>query len=221
MPTTPGNDRAADARSGSARAADRRRGRRRLPARRPRDRRPCERARPRHFRAAARRARRLSPLAATDRARASRAARGPGALQRARRDRVAPAEPLHRRHALGRGRIGRTRSATAYNVRSFVDAGAHVAFGTDWFVAPLNPMLGLYAAVTRQFADGAPGGGGFRRSASRWRRRSSATRAGRRTRSSPTIERAASGRDTWPISSCCRATSSRIPPARFSRRGRS
>ena len=58
-------------------------------------------------------------------------------------------------------RIGRTRCATAYNVRSFVDSGAHVAFGTDWFVAPLNPMLGLYAAVTRQFADGAPGGGWF------------------------------------------------------------
>ena len=58
-------------------------------------------------------------------------------------------------------RIGRTRCATAYNVRSFVDSGAHVAFGTDWFVAPLNPMLGLYAAVTRQFADGTPGGGWF------------------------------------------------------------
>ena len=58
-------------------------------------------------------------------------------------------------------RIGRARSAQAYNVRSFVDAGAHVAFGTDWFVAPLNPMIGLYAAVTRQFADGAPAEGWF------------------------------------------------------------
>ena len=28
-------------------------------------------------------------------------------------------------------------------------------------MAPLNPMLGLYAAVTRQFADGAPAGGWF------------------------------------------------------------
>ena len=35
----------------------------------------------------------------------------------------------------------------------------HVAFGTDWFVAPLDPMLGLYAAVTRQFPDGTPPGG--------------------------------------------------------------
>jgi predicted amidohydrolase YtcJ len=58
-------------------------------------------------------------------------------------------------------RIGRTRCATAYNVRSFVDAGVHVAFGSDWFVAPLDPMVGLYAAVTRQFPDGTPREGWF------------------------------------------------------------
>ncbi len=29
-----------------------------------------------------------------------------------------------------------------------------LAFGTDWYVAPLNPMLGLYAAVTRRTLDG-------------------------------------------------------------------
>ena len=56
-------------------------------------------------------------------------------------------------------RIGRARSAQAYNVRSFLDAGVRVAFGTDWFVAPLDPMLGLYAAVTRQFPDGTPADG--------------------------------------------------------------
>ncbi|HSC27621.1 MAG TPA: amidohydrolase [Vicinamibacterales bacterium] len=58
-------------------------------------------------------------------------------------------------------RIGRERGATAYNFRSFVDAGARIAFGTDWFVEPLDPMLGLYAAVTRQFPDGTPAGGWF------------------------------------------------------------
>jgi predicted amidohydrolase YtcJ len=58
-------------------------------------------------------------------------------------------------------RIGRTRSAISYNFKSFVDAGARIAFGTDWFVEPLNPMLGLYAAVTRQFPDGTPAGGWF------------------------------------------------------------
>ncbi len=59
-------------------------------------------------------------------------------------------------------RIGRARSAQAYNVRSFLDAGVHVAFGSDWFVAPLDPMVGLYAAVTRQFRDGTPSEGWFR-----------------------------------------------------------
>ena len=58
-------------------------------------------------------------------------------------------------------RIGRDRSRIAYNFKSFVDAGARIAFGTDWFVEPLNPMLGLYAAVTRQFPDGTPPGGWF------------------------------------------------------------
>ena len=58
-------------------------------------------------------------------------------------------------------RIGRARCEIAYDFKSFVDAGARIAFGTDWFVEPLNPMLGLYAAVTRQFTDGTPPGGWF------------------------------------------------------------
>jgi predicted amidohydrolase YtcJ len=58
-------------------------------------------------------------------------------------------------------RIGKARSAIAYDFKSFVDAGARIAFGTDWFVEPLNPMLGLYAAVTRQFPDGTPPEGWF------------------------------------------------------------
>jgi predicted amidohydrolase YtcJ len=36
-----------------------------------------------------------------------------------------------------------------------------IAFGTDWYVEPLDPMVGLYAAVTRQFPDGTPAGGWF------------------------------------------------------------
>ena len=58
-------------------------------------------------------------------------------------------------------RIGEARCATAYNVRSFADARARIAFGTDWFVEPLNPMLGLYAAVTRQSVHGEPAGGWY------------------------------------------------------------
>ena len=58
-------------------------------------------------------------------------------------------------------RIGKARTPISYDFKSFVDAGARVAFGTDWYVEPLNPMLGLYAAVTRQFPDGTPEGGWF------------------------------------------------------------
>ncbi len=58
-------------------------------------------------------------------------------------------------------RIGRDRCAIAYDFKSFVNAGVRVAFGTDWYVEPLDPMLGLYAAVTRQFPDGTPPGGWF------------------------------------------------------------
>jgi predicted amidohydrolase YtcJ len=58
-------------------------------------------------------------------------------------------------------RIGHARSAEAYDFKSFVTAGVRIAFGTDWYVEPLDPMLGLYAAVTRQFPDGTPEGGWF------------------------------------------------------------
>ena len=80
-------------------------------------------------------------------------------------------------------RIGRTRCAIAYDFKSFVDAGVRIAFGTDWFVEPLDPMIGLYAAVTRAVPRRHAGRrAGFPKSASRWRRRSSSTRSGRPTR---------------------------------------
>ena len=55
-------------------------------------------------------------------------------------------------------RIG-TRIKTSYPFRSFLDRGVKLAFGTDWGVAPLNPLLGLYAAVTRATLDGKHPGG--------------------------------------------------------------
>ena len=58
-------------------------------------------------------------------------------------------------------RIGLARSAEAYDFKSFVSAGVRIAFGTDWYVEPLDPMLGLYAAITRQFPDGTPDNGWF------------------------------------------------------------
>jgi len=51
-------------------------------------------------------------------------------------------------------RIGHERARTTHAWRSLLDHGVRLAFGTDWPVVPLNPMLGLYAAVTRATLDG-------------------------------------------------------------------
>jgi predicted amidohydrolase YtcJ len=51
-------------------------------------------------------------------------------------------------------RLGRERCAQAYAFRSLLDTGAVLAFGSDWTVAPLNPLTGIKASVTRQTLDG-------------------------------------------------------------------
>lgn len=51
-------------------------------------------------------------------------------------------------------RIGKERLKTTHAYKSLLDNDAVVAFGTDWPVAPLNPLLGIYAAVTRATKDG-------------------------------------------------------------------
>jgi len=56
-------------------------------------------------------------------------------------------------------RVGRERIAGAYAWKSLLDAGAHLAFGSDFPVEDSNPLLGLYAARTRQDAKGNPPGG--------------------------------------------------------------
>jgi len=56
-------------------------------------------------------------------------------------------------------RIGPERAKGSYAFRSLLDAGAVLAFGSDWFVAPLEPLMGIYAAVTRQTLDGKRPGG--------------------------------------------------------------
>lgn len=63
-------------------------------------------------------------------------------------------------HAIDDGRwaerrLGAERGSTAYPIRSLLRAGAVVTFGSDWTVAPLDPLLGVYAAVTRRTPDGA------------------------------------------------------------------
>jgi len=55
-------------------------------------------------------------------------------------------------------RIG-ARVADAYRFASFLDNGVRLAFGTDWDVEPLDPRLGLYAAVSRELPGGGPAGG--------------------------------------------------------------
>jgi predicted amidohydrolase YtcJ len=62
-------------------------------------------------------------------------------------------------HAIDDGRwaetrIGRERVKYAYAFRALLDAGAMVTFGSDWSVAPLDPILGIHAAVTRRTIDG-------------------------------------------------------------------
>jgi predicted amidohydrolase YtcJ len=62
-------------------------------------------------------------------------------------------------HAIDDGRwaerrIGAERIKTTYAFRTLLDKGVRLAFGTDWPVAPLNPLLSLYAATTRATLDG-------------------------------------------------------------------
>ena len=62
-------------------------------------------------------------------------------------------------HAIDDGRfvekrIGRRRSLTTYAFRTFADHGIHMNFGSDWPVAPLDPVLGIDAAVNRATLDG-------------------------------------------------------------------
>jgi len=50
-------------------------------------------------------------------------------------------------------RIGPKRIKYTYPFRTFLDNKVMLCFGTDWTVAPVNPLLGIYAAVTRRTLD--------------------------------------------------------------------
>src|SRR5580765_5595321 len=74
---------------------------------------------------------------------------------------VASMQPYH---AIDDGRwaearLGHERARYSYAWRSFLDHDVTLAFGTDWPVAPLDPMPGVYAAVTRATLDGKNAGG--------------------------------------------------------------
>jgi predicted amidohydrolase YtcJ len=59
------------------------------------------------------------------------------------------------------GRIGQERCRSSYAFRSLLDAGAVLAFGSDWPVAPLDPLVGIDAAVNRRTLDGKHSNGWF------------------------------------------------------------
>ncbi len=58
-------------------------------------------------------------------------------------------------------RLGPQRVSYAYTWRSLLDSGARLALGSDFPVEQVNPMLGIYAAVTRQDLQGWPQGGWY------------------------------------------------------------
>jgi len=86
----------------------------------------------------------------------------PAAIPRfARQGVIASMQPFH---AIDDGRwavkrIGEARLDGTYAFESFIRSGAHVTFGSDWPVAPLDPILGIHGAVTRATIDGANPGG--------------------------------------------------------------
>lgn len=57
--------------------------------------------------------------------------------------------------------LGPERAARANNFRALEQARAPLAFGSDYPVFPMDPMLGIYTAVTRQLPDGSPTGGWY------------------------------------------------------------
>lgn len=86
----------------------------------------------------------------------------PSAIPRfAKQQVIASMQPYH---AIDDGRwaiqrVGAERLKGTYAFKSLLDAGAKVAFGSDWPVAPLDPLTGVAAAVLRQTIDGANPGG--------------------------------------------------------------
>jgi predicted amidohydrolase YtcJ len=76
---------------------------------------------------------------------------------------IASVQPYH---AIDDGRfaeahIGHDRASRTYAFRTFLNHGVRLAFGTDWEVAPLDPVLTVYAAVTRATLDGKNPNGWF------------------------------------------------------------
>ena len=76
---------------------------------------------------------------------------------------IASVQPFHAADdgRWAQSKIGRGRCLTTYAFRSLIDGGAVLALGSDWTVAPLNPLTGIAGAVTRRTTDGKNPGGWF------------------------------------------------------------
>lgn len=74
---------------------------------------------------------------------------------------IASMQPTHATSDMpwAQARVGADRLRGAYAWRQLVASGASLAFGSDVPVERVEPLLGLYAAVSRQDADGQPEGG--------------------------------------------------------------
>ncbi len=74
---------------------------------------------------------------------------------------IASMQPTHATSDMpwAEARVGPDRIRGAYAWRSFLDSGARLALGSDFPVEQVSPLLGLYAAVTRQDAAAQPEGG--------------------------------------------------------------
>lgn len=74
---------------------------------------------------------------------------------------VASFQPTHATSDMpwAAARLGPERTKYAYAWKTVLSSGARVAFGSDFPVEDPNPLLGLYAARTRQDASGQPAGG--------------------------------------------------------------
>ncbi len=58
-------------------------------------------------------------------------------------------------------RIDHSLMSRSYIFKTFLDNGVNLTFGSDWDVTPLNPLEGIYAAVTRSTLDGSKPEGWF------------------------------------------------------------
>ncbi|MFQ5420939.1 MAG: amidohydrolase family protein, partial [Anaerolineae bacterium] len=75
---------------------------------------------------------------------------------------IASMQPIHAITDMeAAGQLWGERTPYSYAWRTMLDTGAALAFGSDSPVEPIEPLLGLHAAVTRRRANGFPGPDGW------------------------------------------------------------